>query len=163
MNKMSDYKLGTSRELRENQQPKWTWAQPANTDELLQRLAHARDFAVPERERENLCVCAHTAIKKLQEAEMDRVKPLWEAQLQDAKHIIDEAETLLQEFVDDAAYAPNLHCPDYDNNTFAAFASSDGNKFCKQCGADKNRHKPVCHEDGCVVGKAEAFLRHREM
>ena len=43
----------------------WTWVQPKNQDELLARLADARDLNVPERERENLCACACAEIKRL--------------------------------------------------------------------------------------------------
>jgi len=44
----------------------WTWIQPRDTDDLVRRLLEASDLAVPERERENLCSCAHAAIKGLQ-------------------------------------------------------------------------------------------------
>lgn len=44
----------------------FTWVQPTSQTELLQRLADARDLAVDERERENLCACAHTEIERLQ-------------------------------------------------------------------------------------------------
>jgi hypothetical protein len=37
-------------------------------DDLLSRLTNARDMNVPERERENLCACAYTAITRLQAA-----------------------------------------------------------------------------------------------
>lgn len=40
----------------------WVWKQPKDTAELLDRLLAARDLAVPERERENLCGCAYTAL-----------------------------------------------------------------------------------------------------
>lgn len=45
----------------------WTWVQPADRAELLTRLANARDFAVPERERENLCSVAHGEISTLEQ------------------------------------------------------------------------------------------------
>lgn len=63
----------------------WAWVQPANHADLLDRLRLARDLAVPERERENLCACAATTIKKL-------------------LGLLDERENLLQEFVEDTAY-----------------------------------------------------------
>lgn len=47
------------------QPPPWTWVQPAGTNALLDRLRIARDEAVPERERENLCSCAMTEITRL--------------------------------------------------------------------------------------------------
>ena len=47
------------------QRESWTWVQPVGIDALLLRLADARDFAVPERERENLCSVAHGTITKL--------------------------------------------------------------------------------------------------
>jgi hypothetical protein len=80
----------------------WTWVQPKNRDELLTRLADARDLNLPERERENLCACAYTEILKLvhetndqheaeiialrkrtiaAETELARVKPVWEAEV----------------------------------------------------------------------------------
>lgn len=43
----------------------WIWVEPIGIDALLLRLADARDFAVPERERENLCSVAHGTITKL--------------------------------------------------------------------------------------------------
>ena len=43
----------------------WTWVQPVGIDAILSRLADARDLAVPERERENLCSVAHSTITKL--------------------------------------------------------------------------------------------------
>lgn len=43
----------------------WTWVQPYGIDEIQSRLANARDFAVPERERENLCGVAYNTIAKL--------------------------------------------------------------------------------------------------
>ena len=43
----------------------WVWRQPTNQAELLSRLADARDLDVPERERENLCACAHEEIVRL--------------------------------------------------------------------------------------------------
>ncbi len=43
----------------------WKWKQPQTQAELLARLADARDLAVPERERENLCACAITEINRL--------------------------------------------------------------------------------------------------
>lgn len=45
----------------------WTWVQPKDQDDLLARLADARDLNVPERERENLCACAYTEIRRLQQ------------------------------------------------------------------------------------------------
>lgn len=36
----------------------WVWVQPKNDEELVSRLLEARDYAVHERERENLCSCA---------------------------------------------------------------------------------------------------------
>ncbi|MCR4300849.1 MAG: hypothetical protein NUV51_04500 [Sulfuricaulis sp.] len=49
----------------------WTWVQPKNQDELLARLVEARDLKVPERERENLCACALTEIRRLQQETLD--------------------------------------------------------------------------------------------
>ena len=46
----------------------WKWIQPKTRAELLQRLAEARDYAVNERERENLCSCAHLEITQLSAA-----------------------------------------------------------------------------------------------
>jgi len=40
----------------------WTWVQPRTREELLTRLADARDLDVPARERENLCAAAYTEI-----------------------------------------------------------------------------------------------------
>ena len=51
----------------------WAWVQPRDRAALLQRLAEARDFAVPARERENLCSVAHGDISKLAEALQDLV------------------------------------------------------------------------------------------
>jgi chromosome segregation ATPase len=80
----------------------WIWVQPKNRDELLTRLADARDLNLPERERENLCACAHAEIVKLvretnesheaeiialrgrvvaAESKLGRVKPIWEVRL----------------------------------------------------------------------------------
>jgi len=50
----------------------WKWIQPRGTDEILKRLADARDLAVPERERENMCSVAHGEITRLR----DQVKAL---------------------------------------------------------------------------------------
>ena len=47
------------------QRESWTWVQPVGINALLARLADARDLAVPERERENLCSVAHVTITKL--------------------------------------------------------------------------------------------------
>ena len=55
------------------QRAAWTWVQPKNRDELLSRLADARDRAVPERERENLCSVAHGEITRLIQALQDLV------------------------------------------------------------------------------------------
>jgi hypothetical protein len=55
------------------QRESWTWVQPVGIDALLSRLADARDFAVPERERENLCDVAHSTISRLAEALSDLV------------------------------------------------------------------------------------------
>ena len=43
-----------------------TWMQPKNREDLLRRLADARDLSVPERERENLCACAYTALRTIE-------------------------------------------------------------------------------------------------
>ncbi len=48
------------------------WKQPKDTEELLSRLADARDLAVPERERENLCACAFTALTEARAALAER-------------------------------------------------------------------------------------------
>jgi len=47
-----------------------------NLDELLKRLADARDLDVPERERENMCSLAHGAIIKLRDGLSDAIKDL---------------------------------------------------------------------------------------
>lgn len=44
----------------------WQWYQPKDRAELKRRLLEARDFAVNERERENLCSCAHGEIERLE-------------------------------------------------------------------------------------------------
>ena len=49
------------------------WVQPSDRAALLQRLADARDFEVPARERENLCSVAHGEISRLAEALQDLV------------------------------------------------------------------------------------------
>lgn len=109
----------------------WVWVQPADHQALLERLALARDLAVPERERENLCACASTEIKRL-------------------LRLIDEREALLQEFVDDVSYAPaGQSLGFHDNRTYC-------------CGCHSLRAKVTSHAPGCVVGKAEALLRHTE-
>ena len=109
------------REMREA----WTWVQPANTAELLARLAQGRDITMPRRELENLCAAAISEINKL-------------------LSLLTEREDILQEFVDDAAYVRDSRVGDVS--------------VCVQCdGVKANRHK-----DGCVVGKAEALLRHME-
>ena len=41
----------------------WKWVEPANRKELIQRLLEARDYAAPERERENLCSVAYEALR----------------------------------------------------------------------------------------------------
>lgn len=43
----------------------WEWVEPANHADLVQRLQEASEYAVPERERENLCACAARAITNL--------------------------------------------------------------------------------------------------
>jgi len=43
----------------------WAWTQPASQQELLGRLANARDLRVPEREHENLHACAIKALADL--------------------------------------------------------------------------------------------------
>ena len=43
----------------------WEWEQPTDRDDLINRLAHARDTNVPARERENLCGCAYTELRQL--------------------------------------------------------------------------------------------------
>ena len=40
----------------------WAWIQPIGIDNLIARLQDARDLAVPDRERENLCSMAATAL-----------------------------------------------------------------------------------------------------
>ena len=42
----------------------WSWVQPKSREELIQRLFEAREYAVPERERENLCSMAYEALRK---------------------------------------------------------------------------------------------------
>ena len=84
----------------------WVWVQPRDQNELLRRLADARDLDVAERERENLCACAYTEIKRLQQETLDlhaagcaeseradaaeteatRDRLLMDLQLQDARH-----------------------------------------------------------------------------
>ena len=61
MSRMSELDIQSKRDAAENQL--WVWKQPKNQDDLLSRLADARDLNVPERERENLCGCAHTEIE----------------------------------------------------------------------------------------------------
>lgn len=51
--------------INETRQETWAWVQLADYEALVERLAIARDLSVPERERENLCACAHTALKAL--------------------------------------------------------------------------------------------------
>ena len=41
----------------------WAWVQPRNRAELIQRLLDAREYAVPQRERENLCSMAYEALR----------------------------------------------------------------------------------------------------
>ena len=41
----------------------WVWVQPKNREELIQRLLDAREYAVPERERENLCSVAYELLR----------------------------------------------------------------------------------------------------
>lgn len=53
---------------RNSKSESWTWVQPIGIDAILRRLALARDLAVPERERENLCSVAHRTISNLTEA-----------------------------------------------------------------------------------------------
>ena len=53
---------------------RWRWVQPPDRAALLQRLADARDFEVPARERENLCSVAHGEISRLAEALQDLVE-----------------------------------------------------------------------------------------
>ncbi len=43
----------------------WAWYQPRGTDEILKRLFEAREYAVDERERENMCSVAHGEIVRL--------------------------------------------------------------------------------------------------
>ena len=52
----------------------------ANRDELLARLADARDLTVSERERENLCAAAHTEITRLAKEMLALQAALEEAQ-----------------------------------------------------------------------------------
>lgn len=40
----------------------WQWVQPKDRAELIQRLLEAREYAVHERERENLCSMAYEAL-----------------------------------------------------------------------------------------------------
>lgn len=54
----------------------WTWVQPRDRKDLLLRLADARDFAVPERERENLCSVAHGEIVHLAAVNTDLLTAL---------------------------------------------------------------------------------------
>ena len=42
----------------------WVWVQPKDRAELIQRLLEAREYAVHERERENLCSCAYEELKE---------------------------------------------------------------------------------------------------
>ena len=44
----------------------WAWVQPKSVAEIKQRLLEARDFKVPERERENMCSVAHGEIVRLE-------------------------------------------------------------------------------------------------
>ena len=43
----------------------WQWVQPTSTYDLVVRLYDAREYAVPERERENLCSVAAEALRVL--------------------------------------------------------------------------------------------------
>lgn len=47
-----------------------------NLDELLKRLADARDLNVPERERENLCSISYGVITKLRSGLLDAINEL---------------------------------------------------------------------------------------
>ena len=51
----------------------WTWVQPEGLEEVMDRLADARDFRVPDMERENMCSVAHYEMRKLQKALRDVV------------------------------------------------------------------------------------------
>ncbi len=75
----------------------WTWVQPKDQAELLARLAKARDLNVPERERENLCACAHTEIVRMV-AQLEGLRGL-EQRLRERYHsrCADELAALLQE------------------------------------------------------------------
>ena len=42
----------------------YVWVQPKDRDDLIRRLALARDLNVPERERENLCSAAIAELTK---------------------------------------------------------------------------------------------------
>ena len=61
------YEDGRTHEAKQRESQPVTWVQPVGIDALLLRLADARDLAVPERERENLCSVAHGTITKLVE------------------------------------------------------------------------------------------------
>ena len=54
----------TSKNLPVGLRKPWQWVQPMNRAELTQRLLEAREYAVPERERENLCSCAYEELRK---------------------------------------------------------------------------------------------------
>lgn len=124
----------------------WVWVQPKNQDELLERLALARDTAVPERERENLCAAAHTEIVRLGKIEDAYDVRIGEIHALDLR--VEELESLVSEFVDDASYGP-------------VAAGTVDTVSCRSCAAVKiGRACP--HEAACVVGKAEALLRHLE-
>ena len=43
----------------------YAWIQPVTYEQLLERLAQAREYAVNERERENLCAVAHDELNTL--------------------------------------------------------------------------------------------------
>jgi len=159
MSKMSERDIEISRELKENQS--WTWVPPSDTAALLERLAIARDLDVPARERENLCSVARNEIARLAqrvvalELTNERLRTSWvedvarerglkDAEIKRFQRLVEERENLLYEFLDDVAYRRDSKESDYP--------------FCTQCGSTKaNPHNP-----GCLVGNAEALLRHTE-
>ena len=47
----------------------WIWIQPKTDAELIHRLIEAREYAVHERERENLCSVAAGRLRELTQGE----------------------------------------------------------------------------------------------
>jgi hypothetical protein len=54
----------------------YAWVQPDGTDEILTRLRDCYEFAVHERERENMCSVAHGEIERLRESNAELLSAL---------------------------------------------------------------------------------------